>query len=79
MENRICGGARNDSLQDKLDTIVLLRKIIGSKGRVGRKPYRTRKVAMEEEAGVIFYCSTSCTIFINVSGVPFSSGKCLAY
>ena len=66
-------------MQDKLDTIVLLRKIIGSKGRVRRKPYRTRKVAMEEEVGVIFHCSTSYTIFINVSGVPFSTGKCLAY
>jgi hypothetical protein len=48
------GGARNDSLQDELDTIFLLRKIISSKRRIGRKPYRTRKMTMEEEVGVIF-------------------------
>jgi len=82
VENWVWGGARNDCLKDELNTIFLLRKIISSKRWIGRKPYRTRKMTMEEEVRVIFHYSTSYTMFVNVSGVPccsFSYGKCPAY
>jgi hypothetical protein len=56
-----------------------MREVISSDSRVKREPYRLRKIAVEEEVGVILNCATGGAMLVNVVGVPgssFSSGEC---
>lgn len=77
-KERFWGVIRNEALNYKLDTIRILRQLIGSDRWVKRKPYCMGQIAVEKKVSTIFNSPTSGAVVINVVGIPgcsFSSGK----
>jgi hypothetical protein len=69
-------------LENFLDSIAFVRKIISSHRGVKGELDRPREVAVEEKMSIIFHSAIGGAVFINVRGVPgysFCSGESTSY
>jgi hypothetical protein len=64
MEESISRVVGDKTMQNELNSIIVLREVISSYRRSERGPYHLWKIAVEEKVGIIFHSPTSGAVVV---------------